>query len=126
MKRLTLAVVAVLLVAVVAGFVHRATRGAPDVCDGFTPAKILEDPELAREYFGALSSDESAARAHLDALVAELRAVHGCGDVAVGSHPAFHPHRRASPRPLPPGHPPVDGSPTVPDFGANEPRTLTI
>ena len=126
MKRLSLAVVAGLLVAVVAGFVHRAARGAPDVCDGFTPAKILEDPELAREYFGAMSGDETAARAHLDALVSELRAVHGCGDVAPSSRPAIHPHRRSSPLRLPPGHPPVDGSPAVPDFGANEPRTLTI
>ncbi len=126
MKRLSLTIVALLLVGVVAGFVRRAARGAPDVCDGFTPAKILEDPELARRYFGAMSDDESAARAHLDALVAELRAVHGCGDVASGSRPAIHPRRPASPHRLPPGHPPIDGSPTVPDFGANEPTTLTI
>jgi hypothetical protein len=124
MKRLSFAVVSLILVGVIAGFVHRAAHGAPDVCDGFTPAKMLENPELAREYFGAMSDDASAARAHLDALVAELRAVHGCGDAALTSRPALHP-RRASPR-LPPGHPPVDGLPAVPDFSANEPRTLTI
>jgi hypothetical protein len=124
MKRLGIAAVSLSFLAVLAGAAHRVMRGHPDVCDGFTPAKMLEDPEFAREYIGALHGDGTSARAHLEAIVSELRAVHGCGEAAgdagaVGEPPA------ASPA-LPPGHPPIGGAPVTPDLGDSATKTWTI
>jgi hypothetical protein len=125
MKRVGIAAVSLLFIAVLAGGAHRAWGGHPDVCDGFTPAKMLEDPEFAREYFGALHGDGTAARAHLDAIVSELRAVHGCGD-AGDVAPALRDTPERS-RALPPGHPPVGGtSPVLPDLGGSATKTWTI
>jgi hypothetical protein len=124
MKRLGIAAASVLLLAVVVGAAQRVKRGQPDVCDGFTPAKMLEDPEFAREYIGALHGDRSAARAHLEAIVSELRAVHGCGGAAEDRGAVSDPPA-ASPG-LPPGHPPIDGAPVTPDLGDSATKTWTI
>lgn len=125
MKRVGIAAVSLLLIALLAGAAHRAMRGQPGVCDGFTPGKLLEDPEFAREYFGALHGDGTAARAHLDAMVSELRAVHGCGDAGDGAPAAREAPERS--RALPPGHPPVGGpSPVMPDLGGGATKTWTI
>ena len=123
MKRLGIAAVSLLFIAVLGGAAHRALRGQPDVCDGFTPAKMLEDPEFAREYFATLHGDGTAARAQLDAIVSELRAVHGC-DAGVGARSPDAPAER--PMALPPGHPPVGDAPTTPDFRGDSTRTWTI
>ena len=123
MKRLGIAAVSLLFIAALGGAAHRALRGHPDVCDGFTPAKMLEDPEFAREYFATLHGDGTAARAHLDAIVSELRAVHGCDagvDARAPEAPADHPMA------LPPGHPPVGGAPATPDFRGDATKTWTI
>jgi len=125
MKRLGIAAVSLLFIAVLAGAAHRALRGQPNVCDGFTPAKMLEDPEFAREYFATLHGDGTAERAQLDAIVSELRAVHGCDvGVGVGARAPDAPAER--PMALPPGHPPVGGAPSTPDFRGDATRTWTI
>ncbi len=125
MKPLGMAVVALLVLGLLAGSAGRQAMRGGDVCDGFTSARMLQDPEVAREYFGALHEDASVAAAHLDALVAELRAVHGCGDASeTASRPMPRHPPATSPR-LPPGHPPID-APGMPDFSADGDRTLTI
>ncbi len=125
MRRVGVAAMSLLFIAVLAGAAHRALKHPPGLCDGFTPAKMLEDPEFARQYFGALHGhDGAAARAHLDAIVSELRAVHGCGDVDGGAPLQSVPSERAPV--LPPGHPPIGGAPPAPDFRGDATKTWTI
>ncbi len=105
-----------------------AARGVPaeaGVCDLMTPARMLENPRLAAEYAAALRSGEAGEVARVEALLAEIRAAHGCsGDVALPASPHVEPR-------LPHGHPSIDevpgmlrGTPRTPIFEA--PATLTI
>ena len=86
------------------------------VCHNMTSSKLLEDPELAAAYRDALQGGDPAPLASLDDLVGRMRSQYGCSDDG-----AAPPARR--PR-LPPGHPPIDGRPHAPSFGA--PRTIDI
>lgn len=118
---------AVVLGALVVGVLIGSARGSlgpgQDLCSGFTVARMLEDPELARQYFGALHGGDAGARDELDAMVGELRAAHGCG--ATGENASQGTLARPPPR-LPPGHPPIDGAPGVPVFETQPGSTLTI
>jgi hypothetical protein len=92
------------------------------VCALMTPARMLENPDLASEYAQALRSGDADEVARVRAKLREIRAVHGCeGDVAL---PSRVPEGDAPA--LPPGHPPVGdrAGPSWPMFDA--PRTLSI
>jgi hypothetical protein len=127
MRRLTLGMVSLLFVGALAGSTYRAMHEESDLCAGFTAAKMLEDPELARQFFSAWHDGDVAARAHLESLVTELRAAHHCA----GGESAYelelgHPSPgapRGTPR-LPPGHPPIDGAPSTPTFGTTPTHTI--
>lgn len=78
-----------------------AQRGDADLCEIMTPARMLEDPELASEYAQALRSGDAGEVARVRSRIREIRALHGCeGEVALPSR---------APEALPPGHPPVGG-----------------
>lgn len=126
MKRgLVLALVPFVMVAILAGAAYRGMDQESGLCAGFTPAKMLEDPELARQMLGARDGTSPAARAQLESMVSELRAAHGCGQLEeVRGEPAYDPHETTSPR-LPPGHPPIPSGPHMPLFDAG-PSTHTI
>jgi hypothetical protein len=121
MRRLTLVLGSLLLVGALAGSTYRAWHEESDLCAGFTPARMLEDPEVARQFFSAWHDGDAAARAHLESLAAELRAAHHCAateDVSGGfAHPPVE-------RRLPPGHPPIDGPPRTPTFGSTPTHTI--
>lgn len=122
MKRFA-GILGVLLLGVLIGSARRSLGPGPgDLCSGFTVSRMLEDPELARLYFGALHDGDAGARAQLDAMVGELRAAHGCGESVSQDTLAPPP---ATPR-LPPGHPPIDGVPRTPIFETAPGSTLTI
>lgn len=123
MKRFTV-MLGVLLLGVVIGSARGSLQAEHDPCAGFTAARMLEDPELARQYFGALHGGDRTAREQLEAMVGELRAVHGCGAESASSGTTGQPPS-AAPR-LPPGHPPIEGSPAAPVFEAEPGSTLTI
>jgi hypothetical protein len=97
-------------------------RGDGDgVCALMTPARMLENPDLASEYAQALRSGDADEVARVRSKLREIRAVHGCeGDVAL---PSRAPEGAPA---LPPGHPPVGdrAEPAGPMFDA--PRTLSI
>jgi hypothetical protein len=80
------------------------------VCHNMTPSKLLEDPQLAKEFRAALEAGDPEPLASLDELVGGMRARYGCGDP--GDAPRAAPPR-STPR-LPPGHPPVHGGPRAP------------
>jgi hypothetical protein len=122
--RVALALVPFVMIGVLAGAAYRAMDEESSLCAGFTPAKMLENPELAREMFGARDGSSAGARAQLESMVSELREAHGCGQLeeVSGERGTEAPH--ASPR-LPPGHPPIQSSPHVPLFEAG-PTTHTI
>lgn len=122
MKRFAV-VLGVLLLGVAIGSARRSFEGRHDPCAGFTVSRMLEDPELARQYFGALHSGDSGAREQLDAMVGQLRAVHGCTPPDENASQEGIAHPPASR--LPPGHPPIEGSP-APVFEAQPSATLTI
>lgn len=126
-KRLVLSLVTLAGIGVLLGSTARDARsqdssGEPAFCQEMTPARLLQDPQVARELYGALDRGEASARHRFQAMVGEMRAVHGCealqeSEVGAG---ALDP----SPR-LPPGHPPIDRAPRLPVF-ADESRTLSI
>jgi hypothetical protein len=93
------------------------------VCENMTAAKMLEDPQLAEAYAGALRAGEAA---ELDALVGHLRAAYGCeGAPSTGNVGQGEPAPE-SPR-LPPGHPPVGRGPHAPQAPIFQaPEVLTI
>ncbi len=102
--------------------VERACVTPAYLCENMTSAKLLQDPEIAGELRDALRAGQGQASAmqDLDALVGHLRDVYGCE--GAGAPPGL---RGAQPEPvLPPGHPPIPGSPRSPMFEA--PPTLTI
>ena len=121
MKRFAV-LVGVLVLGVMIGSARRSLGPENDLCSGFTAARMLEDPELARQYFGALHGGDANARETLDAIVGQLRAAHGCQGA---SESASQDAARPAPR-LPPGHPPIDGAPGVPVFETEAGSTLTI
>jgi hypothetical protein len=126
MKRLGIGLFSLFVLVGAAGGARRAAHHpGGDICAGFTASKLLQDPEMARTFSGALDGRSPAARAHLDAFVSELREAHGCAVLeGSGDAPALHSPGRASR--LPPGHPPIDGAPGIMLFGDDQTKTLTI
>jgi hypothetical protein len=124
MKRFAV-VLGALAVGVLIGSARRSFGPGQDLCSGFTVSRMLEDPELARQYFGALHGGDASAREQLDAMVGKLRAAHGCGATGENASQDTFAHPPISPR-LPPGHPPIDGAPDVPVFETQPGSTLTI
>jgi hypothetical protein len=131
MKRATLAVFILSFLAAMAWPVSRAIGAAtgfnePEVCQEMTAAKMLEHPALAHEWAQALRSAEPDELARVRAMIAQIRAAHGCmGELALPSPPSADPESRALPpghppipgRGLPPGHPPVQSAPrSIPLF----------
>jgi hypothetical protein len=112
MKR-ALAVFTLALLAAMAWPVSRAIGAItgerePSVCAHMTPARMLEHPALAEEWAQALRSLQPDAMARVRAVIAEIRAAHGCtGELAM-------PDPASGPRALPPGHPPVRGHGALP------------
>lgn len=115
----TLATVGVLLAAASS----EARSEEPALCGQFTPARLLEDPEIAHELYGAMTRGDAAAEARFHAMVSEMRAVHGCGalDGTAPAAPSVAPHGSR----LPPGHPPIPRSPRTPLF-PDEPQIISI
>lgn len=112
----TLATVGVLLGAAV----RQAHSDEPAVCGQFTPARLLQDPEIAHEVYGAMGRGDAGAEARFRAMVGEMRAVHGCGALEGLGAPEV---AGREPR-LPPGHPPIPSSPQrVPLFSDEAPIT---
>jgi hypothetical protein len=112
----TLATVGVLLGAAV----RQARSDEPAVCGQFTPARLLQDPDIAHEVYGAMGRGDAGAEARFRAMVSEMRAVHGCGALEGLSAPGISGHE---PR-LPPGHPPIPSSPPrAPLFSDEAPIT---
>ncbi|WP_242346116.1 hypothetical protein [Anaeromyxobacter terrae] len=124
MKRFAF-VIGALVLGVAIGSARRAHGPDTDLCSGFTAGRMLQDPELAREYFSALHGGDASARARLEAMVGELRAAHGCGGAGESASQETLGHPPVSPR-LPPGHPPVGGTPAVPIFETQPGSTLEI
>jgi hypothetical protein len=105
MKRLAISVASLaLLVAVMSPVSHGvlASSTEPPICNEMTPSRILQNPALAHEYAEALGSGRDADVRKLDALIAQLRAVHGCG-AGAGSKDG------APAGETPRGHPPIGG-----------------
>jgi hypothetical protein len=120
MNRVLVAVPAVLALAA-AGMPDAPGRSAePALCERMTPARMLENPDLASAYAQALRSGEAEV-ARVRSLFEQIRTAHGCaGAVSLPSAP------RVAPR-LPPGHPPVLGRERAPRLPAPDaPATFTI
>lgn len=80
-----------------------AASSEPAYCVELTPARLLEDPQVAGELYGAMSRGDPGARARFEAFVSDVREAHGCTALAgTVAREAV----RAAPR-LPPGHPPI-------------------
>jgi hypothetical protein len=99
------------------------------VCEHLTSAKLLEDPEVADAFQGAMRGGAPGALAHLDALVGRMRSAYGCDGGAAQATPApalppGHPPIDGGGARLPPGHPPIDAQPRSPMF--EPPSTLSI
>jgi hypothetical protein len=124
MKRFAV-ILGVLVLGILVGSARRSFAPEQDLCAGFTITRMLDDPELARLYFGALHDGDPRAREQLDAMVGQLRAAHGCGATGENASQDTFAHPPGAPR-LPPGHPPIDGSPRTPIFEAEPGSTLTI
>jgi hypothetical protein len=119
--RLAVSLVTLATVGVLLGAAARDARPEePAFCGEFTPARLLEDPQVAHEVYGAMTRGDPAAGERFRAMVGEMRALHGCG--ALDGSAAALPD--AFPR-LPPGHPPVGRTPAAPRF-SDEPRILSI
>lgn len=122
--RLAVSLATLVAIGVLLGAAAREVRSDdPSVCAQFTPARLLQDPEIAHELYGAMGRGDPAAEARFRAMVGEMRAVHGCG--ALEGPPAAQPG--ASPRgpALPPGHPPIPRSPRTPIF-SDEAQIISI
>jgi hypothetical protein len=95
-----------------------------------TPARMLQNPELAHEWAEALRSSRPTEIERVKALLERIRAVHGCdGELAMpdgsfGLPPGHPPVPGADPR-LPPGHPPIPSAPGLLQ-GFAEPGVVTI
>src|SRR6266498_3130749 len=138
MKRAPLALFILGLILVTAWPLSQAIgAGAPSValesalCEHMTPAKMLEHPALAYEWAQALRSAQPDEIARVQAMLAEIRAAHGCkGEFAMpapaprgSALPRGHPPIREE-RELPAGHPPIPSSPNAPIF--EPPAVYTI
>ena len=122
---LALPVVAVLTAVALPGAPGHSAE--PGVCDLMTPSKMLENPSLAHEYAQALRSGDVGEVHRVEAMLREIRSVHGCdGEVALPTAPPTTPQTEAAPA-LPPGHPPID-EPHVPSSTPiiEAPGTVTI
>jgi hypothetical protein len=145
MKRAALALFTIVFITALVLPVSQAIGGAsfhePPICQHVTAARVLEDPALAQEWAQALRSAEPRTVDRVRALIAQIRAVHGCMDELLPPQPAprlppGHPPVAdpdalppghppiADPDAPPPGHPPIPSSPSGPPFGA--PAVLTI
>lgn len=132
MKRLALALLPVAALLVLAGPMWRGAGAAgKGLCADMTPARMLENPELAHEWAEALRSSRPTEIERIKALLEHIRAVHGCdGQLAMpegpsGLPPGHPPMPDADPRLLPPGHPPIPSAPgLLHRFG--EPDIVTI
>jgi hypothetical protein len=135
MKRAPLVLFAAALLVALALPVSQAIGAAsglrePALCRHMTPARMLENPALAEEWAAALRSAEPDEIARVRAMIAQIRAAHGCtGELALpapadapGGLPPGHPP--VGERALPRGHPPVPSSPRAPLF--EPPDALTI
>jgi len=135
MKRLPLALFTVALLVAVAWPLSAAIGASasghePPVCREMTSAKMLDHPALAQEWADALRSAQPSQIARIQAMIAEIRAAHGCGREAVpalaqepGLLPPGHPPIPGAGS-LPPGHPPLGAPPHMPLFEA--PAIVTI
>jgi hypothetical protein len=135
MKRAPFILFAAALLVALAWPVSRAIGAAsglrePALCRQMTPERMLENPALAEEWAAAVRSAEPDAIARVRAMIAEIRAAHGCvGELAIPA-PAGEPgglppgHPPVGERPLPRGHPPVPSSPRTPLF--EPPDVLSI
>ncbi len=130
MTRAPLALLVVALVTIMAWPVSQAIGEVsgvrePAVCRHITAARMLEEPALAEQWAEAVRSAEPEAIARVQALIADLRAVHGCAREPTMPAPRLPPGHPPIPAPgvLPPGHPPIPSS-QVPLF--EPPAVLTI
>ncbi len=134
MKRLSLALLNIALLAGVAWPISRAIGASaagdePPVCREMTPAKMLDNPAFAQEWAAALRSAQPTEIARVKAMIAGIRAAHGCGGQAAAPEqepsqlPPGHPPIPGTGS-LPPGHPPLVDSPRLPLFEA--PAIVTI
>lgn len=117
MKRLALALLPVAALLVLAGPMWRGAGAAgKGLCADMTPARMLENPELAHEWAEALRSSRPTEIERIKALLEHIRAVHGCdGELAMPEGPSG----------LPPGHPPIPSAPGLLQ-GFGEPGVVTI
>ena len=126
--RLALSLVTLAALAVLLGAASRDARPEEaGLCRALTPARMLEDPQIAGEYYGAMHRGDPAAQARFHDLVSQIREVHGCGalDDGAAELPASAP---GVPR-LPPGHPPIpsfERAPRAPPMFSGDPRVLAI
>jgi hypothetical protein len=122
--RLAISLVTLATVGLLLGAASRDARSAePALCGQFTPARLLEDPRIAHQLYGAMSRGDGDAEARFHALVAEMRAVHGCGELDAA--PAAAPEAAPRAPRLPPGHPPITGAPASPIF-SDDPRIISL
>jgi hypothetical protein len=139
MKRATLAVFTIALLAAMAWPVSRAIGGiAGDerpgpaaLCEQIT-ARMLEHPALAEEWAQAFRSSQPDEIARMRAILGELRAAHGCPGATARPRPEREPGALPPGHPpipgrdeLPPGHPPVQSSPPRPAL-FQPPEVVTI
>ncbi|HSM94110.1 MAG TPA: hypothetical protein VLT47_14625 [Anaeromyxobacteraceae bacterium] len=92
------------------------------VCGNMTPAKLLQDPEVAAAYEDALATNDRDRIAEMDGLIAEIREAYGCPAVRERMPPAGAGASAPDARDLhelPAGHPPVHA---LPPGDAVEPR----
>jgi len=126
-KRLVLSLVTLAGVGVLLGSAAREARSQdraePAFCAEMTPSRLLQDPQIARELHAAIGRGDPAARAHFHAMIAEMRAVHGCAALE-GSEVRAGEAVPSAPS-LPPGHPPIPRAPGMPIF-ADEPKIISI
>lgn len=93
------------------------------VCENMTTARMLEDPDVAAAYRGALAAGSRDPVPGLVEMVGKMRGEYGCvpeaGDrVGAPGLPEGHPAA------LPPGHPPIPRG--VPSFGFEPAPTTTL
>jgi hypothetical protein len=92
------------------------------VCENMTSAKMLDDPEIAAAYRAALAAGSRDPVPGLEEMVGRMRLSYGCvpepgARFEAPELPEGHPAA------LPPGHPPVPGSPS---YGFEPAPTLTL
>jgi hypothetical protein len=138
MKRAPLVLFVAALLLAVAWPVSQAIGAAsglrePGICRHMTPARMLENPALAEEWAAAIRSAAPGELARVRAMIAEIRAAHGCtGEMAMPA-PAGEPgglppgHPPVGERALPEGHPPIRSAPSTPRTPLFEaPAVVTI